>query len=718
MGGSRSVAGRHAGLLIVVVAFAVAGVGAWPAVLGAGAATSPDFSVIAGGSTTPPTSGGTPALETKLAKPQDVAADAGGNLVICDTDQSEVEVLAESPTNPGYLLGSGATWTVGSLYVIAGDPTRSPAPVTTGSPGASTGLDDPEGIAVDDGGNILIADTGDDEVEVVAVSPANPGYVLGTGATWARGDLYVIAGRGTGEITPIPRFAGAPATADGLNAPAGVGVDGAGNVLIADSGHGLVEALAVGSSKPGYATAPSDWVEGDLYAIAGPGSDSPSVDGTPGLSTVLDQPSGVAIDSSGNVFIADSDDLMVEVLAGSATDPGYLLGSGAVWTAGDLYVIAGGGTSPPSASGMPADETGLDLPVGVATDAAGNLLVAEGSGDQVDILAVSSSDPGYELGSGATWLPGDLYVLAGGGIEAPSASGTDALSTQLGQTDGVAVSPSGGIAVADSGDSEVGFLVRAPVPPALASATPGDQTVTLTWSPPASDGGSPISGYDVLVFAGGSAGPLETLVVGADTASCIVGGLTDGGSYSFEVDAFSVVGTSQPSSALGAVPESTSASTTTSPVSGVTPPLSGSVTTTTSPVSGVAPTSGSRRPGVAKLPLARVMLTKRTAPVRSGFATLEVRCNARLCGGELQLTAHKVVRLTSHGRTRKVVETVLVSSDHFSIRGGVVVPLPVPVMAHAIAELTAARHYRVLVAATFVVKKGAKSCYKIRLVGA
>jgi hypothetical protein len=675
--------------------------------------------VIAGGATatTAPTSEGSSGLVTELAKPQDVAADTSGNVVICDTDRSEVEVLAESATNPGYVLGSGATWTVGSLYVIAGDATGSPVPLVTGSQGSSTGLDAPDSVAIDASGNVLIADTGDDEVEVVAVSATNPGYVLGSGARWIHGDLYVIAGLGKASINPTPTSAGAVATAVGLDAPAGVVVDGVGNVLIADSGHNLVEALAVGSSRPGYAAGlTASWIQGDLYVIAGGVSEPPSADGTNGLSTVLDLPSGVAVDNQGNVLIADTDHLTVEVLAGSATDPSYSLGGSAVWTTGDVYVIAGGGGSAPSASGTPADTTALDSPVGVATDAAGNILVADGTGYEVEILAVSGADPGYLLGSGATWLPGDLYVLAGGGGETPSASGTDALSTHLGQTDGVAVSPSGGVAVADSGDSEIEFLERAPASPVLVNATPGDGTVALSWSAPTSDGGSPITGYDVVVFATGSSSPLETLAVGANTNSCVVGGLTNGVSYSFEVDAFSSVGTSQPSSTLGAVPQSEPGTNQPLPApAGAT--QSGSGVSQTSSILGAAPQPASSGHESHSSAQPRVVLTKTIVPVRSGFATLSLRCSTGLCGGELQLTGRRVVRLKSNGITRDVVETVLVSSDHFSIRGSAAVSLPVPVTAHALGEIGVTHHYRVVIA-TFLVKKGAESTYRVRLVAA
>ena len=291
--------------------------------------------------------------------------DASGDAVICDTNRSEIEVLAESSTNPGYVIGSGATWAVGSLYLIAGDGTHSPVPVTTGSPGATTALNVPKGVALDSDGNVLIADTGDDEVEVLAVSTTNPGYVLGPSASWVPGDLYVIAGLGKGKVTPAPTSSGAPATSDGLDSPAGLSVDGAGNVLVADAGHGLVEVLAVGSDRPGYLPSSASWVQGDLYCRRGWWFGFADGQGNGGRSTLLDLPSGVAADRSGNVLISDTEDLIVEVLAGSATNSTYSLGSGAVWKPGYLYVVAGGGVAAPSAAGTLADEAVLNGPVGV-----------------------------------------------------------------------------------------------------------------------------------------------------------------------------------------------------------------------------------------------------------------------------------------------------------------------------------------------------------------
>jgi len=721
MSGSRAVAGRVAGCVMVTAALAVAGVGAWPSTPYAGASAAPDFSVVAGGTsaTDTPTSEGSSALSTSLEQPQSVAVDARGNVVICDTNRNEIEVLAESTSNPGYVIGSGAVWAPGSMYVIAGNGLNSPTPVTTGSQGLSTAIDSPEGVAIDSTGNVLIADTGDYEVEILAVSLSNPGYVLGASSIWNRGSLYVIAGLGKSDASPTPTSAGDMATAVGLDLPRGVRVDNAGNVLIADTGHDLVETLAVGPDCPSYARESAlTWDRGYLYAIAGGGRDAATAEGTNGTATVLDQPSGVTIDSSGNVLIADTDDLAIEILAGSATDPSYSLGSGADWTPGDLYVIAGGGANEPSASGTPSGESELDSPTAVAVDASGNVLVADGSDDGVDLMAESASNPGYLMGPGATWISGDLYLLAGGGDQAPSASGTDALSTDLGRTDAAAVSPSGEIAIADSGNSEVDLLLRSPVAPVLESATSGDGTVALGWSAPATDGGSPVTGYDVLVFAGGSSDPQETLGFGPDTTSCVVGSLTNGVSYSFEVDAVTAVGTSQPSTALRAVPMAAPGGSDTggSGSAGTSPSSSGSGgSSPNSPGSGKVKSAASK---TSKVVLARVVLLKSTAKVRSGFALLSVRCSVRSCNGVVQLVARKTVRLKTHGTKRAVVETVLLSSDHFAVRGGATASLPVPVTAHAIGEVTSVRDFRIAVTASFNVAKGAKSTYKVRLVAA
>ena len=217
-------------IVLTVIGTFVIGSASW--VLSAVAADSSNFAVVAGNSTssTTPTPDGSAALSTSLYGPDDVAVDAAGNSIICDTYDNELEVLATSSTNPGYALGGGASWQPGNLYVIAGAGTSPNAPTSSGSSALSTGLNAPEGIAIDHEGNIVVADTDSNLVAIIAVNPTNPGYDV---SSWTRGNIYAIAGNALTD--PAPSYAGSSATTVGLDAPAGVGVDAGGNIVISDT---------------------------------------------------------------------------------------------------------------------------------------------------------------------------------------------------------------------------------------------------------------------------------------------------------------------------------------------------------------------------------------------------------------------------------------------------------------------------------------------------
>ncbi len=105
----------------------------------------------------------------------------------------------------------------------------------------------------------------------------------------------------------------------------------------------------------------------------------------------------------------------------------------------------------------------------------------------------------------------------------------------------------------DDGDEPTGPPVVAPGAPLIGGVTPGDGSVTVTWNPPASDGGSPITGYQVRVVdaAGATSGPLRPAA--ADASSLVVTGLANGQSYRFDVAADNVAGTSSASGLSAAV---------------------------------------------------------------------------------------------------------------------------------------------------------------------
>jgi hypothetical protein len=320
------------------------------------------------------------ATSAALSYTTDVSVDASGNLLIVDTNNNQVRVVAVSASNPGYTLSgcpSACTWAKGDIYTVAAE------------------LDHPWGVAVDASGNLLIGDQGGSQVRVVVVSASNPGYALGgcSGAcTWARGDIYTVAGTGQGYSGD-----GGPATAAELYQATGVAVDTRGNVVIADEYNNRVRVVAVSASDPGYAlagcTATCRWAKGNIYTVAGNGTGGTCCDaqgdGRPAPLAELSGPWDVVLDASGNLIIADMYNNRVRVVAVSASNPGYTLSgcSGPCrWAKGDIYTLAGGGSTGYGGDGGPATSALLNEPQGVAVDNSGNLLISDTNNNRVRMV--------------------------------------------------------------------------------------------------------------------------------------------------------------------------------------------------------------------------------------------------------------------------------------------------------------------------------------------
>jgi trimeric autotransporter adhesin len=184
------------------------------------------------------------------------------------------------------------------------------------------------------------------------------------GQAMTAGDIYTVAGDGTAGYSGD----GGPATSAGLGLPAGVAVDGSGNLVIADTGNSVVRVVAAGTGTF-YGQA---MTAGDIYTVAGDGTAGYSGDGGPATSAELTTPEGVAVDGSGDLVIADTFNDRVRVVAGS-TGTFY----GQAMTAGDIYTVAGDGTAGYSGDGGPATSAELDRPYGVAVDGSGNLVIAD-----------------------------------------------------------------------------------------------------------------------------------------------------------------------------------------------------------------------------------------------------------------------------------------------------------------------------------------------------
>jgi len=344
-----------------------------------------------------------------LSYAQGIATDASGNLFVADSQNS---LIRKVDTN-------------GIITTVAGNGTFG----FSGDGGAATNasLYWPTSVAVDSAGNLYIADNNNQLVRKV-----NATGVITTFAGNGQYDTNTGAGTYSGD--------GGAATNAGLNQPQAVAVDAEGNVFIADSGNNRIRKIA-----------PS----GIITTVAGLGTNAFFGDGGAATNAGLSYPAGVAIDSSGNLFIADTSNFRVRK----------------VTTNGVISTVAGTGnpTNGPTGDGGPATSAELSPPSDVAVDAVGNLYIADSNWgavrkvdtngvittvltnlssprlttDRAGNLFVSDSDTVLRLDTN-----GVLTTVAGGGIGV--ADGGPAANAQF-YASGLAADGHGSLFVSDRG---------------------------------------------------------------------------------------------------------------------------------------------------------------------------------------------------------------------------------------------------------------------------
>ena len=299
--------------------------------------------------------------------------DGAGNLYIADTSNNRIRKVD----------------TAGVITTVAGSGTYG----FSGDGGAATSarLSFPYGVTPDGAGNLYIADTWNHRIRKVDTS-GNISTVAGSGtagfggdggsatATAARlnlpgsvvldalGNLY-IADRlnnrirkvdTAGVITTVAGSSttgafggdGGAATAARLNAPAGVALDRSGNLYIADRDNRRIRKVDTA---------------GVISTVAGTGTSGFSGDGGAATAARLSSPSGVVVDWAGNLYIADQDSHRIRK----------------VDTAGGISTVAGTGTSGFSGDGGAAVAARLNAPYGVAVDGSGNLYIADGLNNRI-----------------------------------------------------------------------------------------------------------------------------------------------------------------------------------------------------------------------------------------------------------------------------------------------------------------------------------------------
>ena len=294
-----------------------------------------------------------------------------------------------------------------------------------GGPAAMAQIGAIQGIAADRWGNLYLSDTDHHRVRKVSTS----------------GIIATIAGTGEAGFSGD----GGPALAAQLNLPYGIAVDYAGYVYVADLGNNRVRKIAP---------------DGTISTVAGTGAAGFSGDGGLAVDARLQTPRNLAVDSSGNLYIAEFAGHRIRRVASD----------------GRISTVAGTGIAGFGGDGGPAAAAQLGYPAGLAVDRNGALYIADSQNNRIRkvakgvIVTALGGVPGTSMATpiAVTVDPaGNLYVadssflvraytpaaawvdFAGSAGQGYSGDGGPAAKAQLTQPRDLAASPTGGLFIAD-----------------------------------------------------------------------------------------------------------------------------------------------------------------------------------------------------------------------------------------------------------------------------
>ncbi|MFA6054869.1 MAG: PKD domain-containing protein [Thermodesulfovibrionales bacterium] len=257
---------------------------------------------------------GSLAVQASLNDPYGIAVDSSGNIYIADRGNNRIRKVDTS----------------GIISTVAGNGNAGYS--GDGSLAIQASLNGPYGIAIDNSGNIYIADRGNNRIRKVDTS----------------GIITSVAGNGNAGYSGD----GGRATLASLNQPTGVAVDRAGNIYIADKGNNRVRNIDSG---------------GNITTVAGNGIAGYSGDVGRAAQATLNQPTGVAVDRFGKIYIADKGNNLIRRVDNS----------------GFIDTIAGNGNAGYSGDGGLAVQASLNAPIGVAVDSSGYIYIVDNGNSRI-----------------------------------------------------------------------------------------------------------------------------------------------------------------------------------------------------------------------------------------------------------------------------------------------------------------------------------------------
>jgi sugar lactone lactonase YvrE len=379
--------------------------------------------------------------------PNAVALDAQGNLFIADGTNRIRRVDA--------VTGIITTVAGNGNAVSAGD----------GGPALSASVYNPAGITVDGSGNLFIA-----ESQKIRRVDAGTGLIS------------TVAGTGTGGYSGD----GGPATAAALYIPSNVAVDSSGNLFIADYGNDRIRRV--------------DAVTGIISTIAGTGNYAFGGDGGLATAASLAGPTQIALDSAGNLFIADSSNNRIRRIDA---------------VSGIITTAAGSGTSGFSGDGGPATLAALRGPTGVAVDSFGNLFISDRANYRIRFVDLSTPRVALSSSSGAA------AAAAGTGSFNFTVSPAGAVWTATSSAPWLTLTASSG---SGSGTVNYAYTATNSLSPRVATISIYGQSFTLTQA--AATATLSAASATVSATAGSGTASLTTTPAAAWTASSSASWLT------------------------------------------------------------------------------------------------------------------------------------------------------------------------------------------------
>ncbi len=425
--------------------------------------TTNNLTVVAGNGTHGYAGDGGPATSAALDGPEGVFVDASGNIFIADTQNSVIREVTASNGNITTVAGTGVagysgdgalatsaqlndpygifvdsaenifiadtdnaairevTASNGYIQTVAGNETICPDPTTLcgdGGPATSAQLALPEGVFVDAAGNIFIADTDDSRIRVV--NPATTQITI-AGVVIPPAYIQTVAGAyyqaDGGTACQFTGDAGLAASAY-LCAPDGVFVDGSENIFIADTNNFAIREVAASTINI-------------ITTVAGTlGTAGYTGDNAAATSATLNYPSNVVVDSSGDIYIADTDNFVIREVTTSNSFIQTIIGNNTLSYSGDTGL---------------AVNAELSSPASVSVDSAGDIFIADSDNSAIREVVAASGDIQTAAGS--------ITICASS--TAPCGDGAAATSAQLNNPQGVFLDASGNIFIADTADNRI-----------------------------------------------------------------------------------------------------------------------------------------------------------------------------------------------------------------------------------------------------------------------